>query len=573
MSKKQIFVDNITKSQTVNVSIDTIKKNKQAIVFVSSKASAEKQATDIFFHCKSDFYTDEELIFFNDLSQKILNALPNPTTQCKKLSKVITKGIAFHHSGLTSKQRELIEDAFRSNKIKIISSTPTLAAGLDLPAFRTILNSLKRFSSFGMSYIPVMEYKQMAGRAGRPGKEDYGEAIIIANKESQKDEIEEIFINGVVEKIQSKLAVEPVLRTYLLSLISTGIVKTQKSIFEFFDKTFWAHQFNDTKYLHSIITRMLNLLLEYNFIKIKNQKNEDNVDISDKTDGLEKKNTNKISDFESALNLIDKSKLNVKNSNVIYTPTRLGQRVSQLYLDPYTANFIIENLIKIETRKLKNELDEFAFIQMISATLEMRPYLRVKNKEWNFIQEKVLQLQNNMILPEPDLYDDEYDEYFDKFKTSLMILDWINEKQEQELMNVYSVRPGEIKVKTDNAYWLIYASIEISKIIGKSKIIPDLTKIGIRIKNGVKDELIDLLKVKGIGRVRARRLFNNGITNTIKLKNTDPEMIKEIVGKKIGENITGVKSKEDQRKISTVMKNKLKSKKEQNADLTQFFQS
>lgn len=100
-----------------------------------------------------------------------------------------------------------------------------------------------------------------------------------------------------------------------------------------------------------------------------------------------------------------------------------------------------------------------------------------------------------------------------------------------------------------------------------------MTKIGIRIKNGVKDELIDLLKVKGIGRVRARRLFNNGITNTIKLKNTDPEMIKEIVGKKIGENITGVKSKEDQRKISTVMKNKLKSKKEQNADLTQFFQS
>ena len=67
-----------------------------------------------------------------------------------------------------------------------------------------------------MDWIPVLEYLQMAGRAGRPEYEKEGQSIIIASDEDQKEEVYDKYILGQPEEIYSKLAVEPVLRTYLL---------------------------------------------------------------------------------------------------------------------------------------------------------------------------------------------------------------------------------------------------------------------------------------------------------------------------------------------------------------------
>ena len=151
---------------------DTLDKNKQAIVFTASRASAEKTAEEL------SKLTTVQLL---DLSQKVLKSISSPTKQCRRLSNCIKKGMAFHHSGLTSQQKDLIEEEFKKGTIKIICATPTLAAGLSLPAFRVILKSLKRYSGRrGMDWIPVLEYYQMAGRAGRPEYESFGEAIAIA---------------------------------------------------------------------------------------------------------------------------------------------------------------------------------------------------------------------------------------------------------------------------------------------------------------------------------------------------------------------------------------------------------
>ncbi|MBN2880948.1 hypothetical protein JXM83_02745 [Candidatus Woesearchaeota archaeon] len=533
MPKNKLIVESLTKSSTINIAIDTLKKKKQAIVFVASKASAEKQAMDISKSVKLNQYSDDEVIYFENLSEKILHALSNPTTQCKRLSECIKKGIAFHHSGLTSEQRSLIEDSFRENKIRIICSTPTLAAGLDLPAFRTILNSLKRYGNYGMSYIPVMEYKQMAGRAGRPGKEDYGEAIIIATNEKQKEEIKTLFIDGEVEDIQSKLAVEPVLRTYLLSLISTGIVKTKKQIFSFFGKTFWAHQFNDTDYLHMIIEKMIFLLKELKFIET--EKN------SEKTDSY----------FKSADKIIDES----------YKPTKLGARVSQLYLDPLTANQIIQMISKLEELKQNDKLHDISYVQMICSTLEMRPYIRLKNKDWNDVQDKLIELREHLVQKEPELYEDEYDDFFDQFKTALMLLDWINESTEQQILDKFQIRPGEIKFKTDNADWILYSAVEIAKIIEKKDIISDLEKVRIRVKNGVKAELLSLLKIKGIGRVRARRLFAHGFRTSDDVNKINSDELKKILGEKTATKLINPEGKKETKEI----------KKIKNQNLNDFF--
>ena len=149
------------------LALETIKLNKQAIVFVPSRASAEKTAEELAKLSTS---------LHPNFEKEVLKVASTPTKQCRRLSHCIRKGVAFHHAGLIQKQKDLIESEFKNGKIKIICATPTLAAGLSLPVFRVIIKSLKRFSGkWGMDWITVIEYLQMAGRAGRPEYEKFGE--------------------------------------------------------------------------------------------------------------------------------------------------------------------------------------------------------------------------------------------------------------------------------------------------------------------------------------------------------------------------------------------------------------
>ncbi|MGM5488518.1 MAG: helicase-related protein [Nanobdellota archaeon] len=471
----------------IDISIKTIDMDKQALVFVNTKRSAEKTAEDI----SKKLASRPEL---KVLSEKILNDLSHPTKQCVRLSRCVRKGIAFHHAGLTSGQKTLIENAFREGTIRIICCTPTLAAGLDLPAFRTIIKDLKRFGPRGMQYIPVLEYLQMAGRAGRPGYETYGESICIAGSEPEKEEIVEKYIHGEPEDIYSKLAVEPVLRTYLLSLIATKMVSTRTEIMGFFEETFWAHQFKDMNRLEMIIEKMLDYLEHWEFVRSSG-------------------------DFVAA------------DEEQRYKVTYLGRRVSELYIDPYTAHGIIKGL-----RKFRDE-EPFALLHLMCNTLEMRPLLRVRAKEMDEIQELLVRHEDTLLVNEPSMYEPEYEEFLDALKTSSCLHDWIEETSEEDLLEKYTIRPGELKVKIETCDWLLYAAGELSRIQEYKDIMRSIMKLRIRLQNGVKEELLTLLKLKGIGRVKARRLFSNGVRDIQGVKNAQGSALAKIIGRKTAESV------------------------------------
>jgi len=503
-------IEEITDIPVINIILDTIKKNKQALVFVNTKKSAEKLAEEISKKVK---IKDN-----NELSERVLTALPNPTKQCERLAKVLRKGIAFHHAGLTHKQKEIIEDNFRNGVIRIICCTPSLAQGLDLPAFRAVIKDLKRYSQRGYDWIPVLEYHQQAGRAGRPKFDSYGEAICIAATKSEKKEIIKKFIKGKPEEIYSKLAVEPVLRTYLLSLIASDFADDKNSIMDFFSKTFYAHQFKDLKELENIIMKMLRLLEEWEFINFKSE------------------------DFVSADNLNDEK----------IKATILGKRVAELYIDPLTANFIINCLRKASNMKFI----DFSFLQMISHTLEIRPLLRTRMKEYDFIQEKLIEYEEYLLDKEPGIYEQEYEDFTNSIKTALFFYDWVNEKDEEYLLENYNIRPGEIKVKLDIADWLFYCSEELARILHFQPLIKEILKLRARLKYGVKEELLILLKLKGIGRVRARMLHRNGIKDIGDARKIDINRLVQILGKEnalkvkeqLGQDFSKIKVKEGKRK-------------------------
>lgn len=492
----------------LDMAIDTINKNKQALVFVNTKRSAEKVAEDISKRLKDDVLPG--------LSEDIRSVLGNPTRQCERLSRCVKKGVAFHHAGLHSDQKSMVEENFRSGNIRIIACTPTLAAGLDLPAFRAVIRDLKRHGgNWGMVDIPVLEYHQMAGRAGRPGKDSYGEVITFARSKDEEEEINEKYIRGFPESIYSKLAVEPVLRTYVLSLVASGYCNTESSLIEFFEGTFWARQYKDMHRLEQIIIKMIELLEGYGFIYGRKRNN----DGEKKADGFIS-----ASELDDA-NTGDEDKLKA---------TPLGKRVAELYLDPFTANHLISCM---RDAVELGDLPEFSYLHMISHTIEMRPLIRMGKKNEELVSDFIIENEDKLLEQEPSMYDEGYREYYDSINTTLFFVDWINELDEDKILEKFNARPGETRYKLDTAEWLLFASTEFADIMGLRELKKKLLQLSVRVKNGVKKELLPLLRFRNIGRVRARKLFNNGIKDIRDVKSTDVVSLSQIVGSRIAKTL------------------------------------
>ncbi len=512
----------------LNVVIDTIKRGKQALIFVNTKQRAEKTAEMIAK--RTGLNKDNSNKVLNDISNDVLKALSKPTKQCERLSRVVKQGIAFHHSGLVSKQRKIIEDNFKSGVIKIICCTPTLAYGLNLPAFRVIVRDLKRYGYRGYSWIPVLEIQQMFGRAGRPEYDREGQAVCIAKTEDEENNIIKNYLLGRPEDIYSKLAVEPVFRTYLLSLISIRIVRTRSDIIDFFEKTFWAYQFKDSRRIKDMINRTLLMLKNWGFVKEIKDKRSNNRTSEEEDNALK-------DDFVSAGDINNEQRT---GGNREFVATRIGQRVAELYLDPLTAHHLIEGLTtgmaKINKTMGKNRAtnskDIFPIIELCTNTLELRPYLRVRISEYEDVEGELANFEDEILNEIPKPYDEEYDDFLNSFKTSLLFFEWANEKDEEYLLEKYSTRPGELHSKLKILDWLIHASHELALLKGYKEELSLINKTRLRIKYGVKEELLPLLKLKNIGRVRARKMYRNNLKTIGDIKKTDYKTLSIIIGEK-----------------------------------------
>ncbi|MDR3074776.1 MAG: DEAD/DEAH box helicase, partial [Candidatus Methanoplasma sp.] len=209
----------------------------QCMVFVNTRRSTESLAVK---------YSDKmKVLAGRELSEKETNILEGDaetTSVGKKLSACVRCGMAFHNAGLTYKQRRYVEDNFRNGNIKCIVATPTLAAGINLPARRVIVRDTHRFeSNAGNVPISVMEVKQMCGRAGRPGYDPYGEAVLVGKSHSDYERLMEDYVMHDTERLTSKLGNEMVMRNHILGLIATGDAETEDGIVDFMYDTFFGN--------------------------------------------------------------------------------------------------------------------------------------------------------------------------------------------------------------------------------------------------------------------------------------------------------------------------------------------
>ena len=120
-----------------------------------------------------------------------------------------------------------------------------------------------------------------------------------------------------------------------------------------------------------------------------------------------------------------------------------------------------------------------------------------------------------------------------KYWTSLMLKDWVSEVREQELVDSYKIQPGILRAKLQNADWLTYSSLELAKMLSLEAHFSPLNKMRKRLQSGIKEELIPLCELRGIGRVRARRLWGVGVKGISDVKRTDVKDLGKILGEKV----------------------------------------
>ena len=485
---------------TEKKSLDRLVENSmnnggQVLVFVNTRRSTVSQANKL---CKivEKSLSDKDKKNLEKTLKKIKKDLTESTSVDKQLFSCIEKGVAFHNAGLSSVQRRGVEIGFKEKIIKCIVATPTLAAGVNIPAQRVIIRDLWRYDpNFGMHPIPILEYKQQAGRAGRPRYDKFGEAIAVAKNEGQMDEIFKNYVLGDTEPIYSKLGSQSALRMHLLAAIATGFVKNDEDVFKFIDSTFYAYQ-SDTYTLKEELNTALDFLEKNGFIE---RINDDMI-----------------------------------------MPTLFGNRTSSLYIDPLSALQLKTALEKSCDR----DVSSLSLLHVVCSTPDVRSLYLRSSDTW--VETKAEASKNEFLLKPPIESSEDYEWFLSDLKTASLVEDWVSETSEDAIVNKYNVGPGDIHNTVEMSQWLLHAAREFARMYNFD-CVSDISDLLLRVQYGCKKELLNLVSLKGVGRIRARSLFTEGfktindlrgvpLTRLAKVKSIGEGVAKNIK-KQIGEDI------------------------------------
>ena len=443
------------KEEVLALVADIIVSGGQAIVFVNARRSTEALAVryaPTIRKLSSVQLTDEE--------RAVLEGDGESTALGRKLAGCVSDGIAFHNAGLTYPQRQFVEQNFRNGRIKCIVATPTLAAGINLPARRVIIRDTMRFEAgSGQSPIPVMEIKQMCGRAGRPGYDPYGEAVLIAKSREDADHLMEDYVECESENITSKLGNEKTLRTHILGLIATEDVASVDDIIDFLRDSFYGSQ-SELYGVEGAVENVVEFLAENGMVKVEGER---------------------------------------------ITPLPLGKRVSDLYIDPESAV-----ILKDAVDRMKDDTDDLMILMAVASTPDVLG-LYPKKKDMDLIMSVYEEYEGKFLVDEPDGDDYAFEYFLGDFKTALLAERWINEDEEDQITEDMGIGPGDIRSRMDSMEWLMYAMTEIA-VLYRPATVKRLRPMLTRIKYGIMTELLELVSLKGVGRARARILFDRNIT-------------------------------------------------------------
>ena len=207
-----------------------------ALTFVFSRKACENFADKITHQLldSSDSALAERIFDFHLRKHKAnLETLP----QYHHLRKQVSRGIAFHHSGILPVLKEVIEILFSKGLVKLLFATETFAVGLNMPTKTVLFVGFHKYDSErgGMRILRTDEYIQMAGRAGRRGKDTIGHVFYIPEKEPVEPTEIQKMMKGGKPRVESRMDFG---YDFLLKTLNTGDL-TWLGLLE---KSYWFRQ-------------------------------------------------------------------------------------------------------------------------------------------------------------------------------------------------------------------------------------------------------------------------------------------------------------------------------------------
>lgn len=453
------------------------------LVFVNSRRNAESAARRLS-EVTEPRLTETERNRLRELAADIRSG--SDTETAENLADTVEKGAAFHHAGLIGEHRQALESAFRERLVKVVCATPTLAAGVNTPARRVIVRDWRRYDGEfgGMQPLDALEIHQMCGRAGRPGLDPYGEAVLLASDAETMDELFERYIWADPEPVRSKLAAEPALRTHVLATVASGFAASRSELLAFLDRTLYATQTADPGRLQDVTDTVLDYL--------------------------------EVNDF------LDREGTAAENDTQTLTATSIGHTVSRLYLDPMSAAEIIDGLRAWEESHGEPPT-ALGLYHLVSRTPDMYQ-LYLKSGDRERYTELAYERENEFLGPMPSEFEDvRFEDWLSALKTASLLEDWATEVDEDRLTERYGIGPGDIRGKVETAEWLLGAAERLAGEIGGDAVAVRQAKT--RVQYGVKEELLDLAGIRNVGRKRARRLFEAGIETRAELREADKSVV------------------------------------------------
>ena len=462
----------------------------QTLLFVGTRRSAEAQARKLTTTVRATLTGGADRALAT-LADELAQGGEEATRVDEGLARLLRNGVAYHHAGLSHRQRSVVERGFRDRALKVLVATPTLAAGVNLPAHRVVVRDLSRWDETLQAHgpLPVLEVLQMLGRAGRPGYDTQGEGVLVVKDLSHRDDADERYLNGEPEPVRSKLGSEPALRMHLLAAVVGGLATDREALHAFLGQTLFGAQGELWRTQHRL-NRVLDFLEAERLIEIAGAGS---------------------GDFVTADQLGRES----------FAATEFGRRVAQLYIDP------LSGVLMRQALESGIEPTPLGLLHALARTPDLRSlFVRRNEKERYFAL--LAEVGDRLLLPPPtDRYEAEF--YLWDLKTARLLEAWADEVPEGQLLDRFSVQPGDIRAKVDIAEWLLYAMSEMAALLAPDAA-PLLRELRLRVSHGIRAELLPLMAMEGVGRVRARTLHAAGYTDPEAMRTATPAALAALPG-------------------------------------------
>lgn len=461
-----------------------IEDNSQALSFVSTRRFTESLATYVAKKIDKKT-TKEQKQKFKQVADKLLEVPKKkgslPTTTCLKLAEAAEKGVVFHHAGLFNEQKEIIEDEFRKGNILMITATPSLMYGVNLPSKYVVIRDHTRWTSNGPASIPVFDYEQMSGRAGRPQYDDVGYSYLVAKTMDEAFDLEARYVNGEIELTNSKLIDnKDAIYKQIIAQIASSLSKNLNDLNDFFGKTLYGFQMKNNPSMSMFAQDSLNW------------------------------------ELESALEFL------LQNGIIRATPeglktTDFGNLIAK-------SNYAVETAVKIkEYVSTMEKLNPAEMIYALAETPDL-PLISFKGRK---SKDPVRDKLSECGLFAVDIGNPE--------ATAVSLIEWIDERNEYEIENAYNVYSASTRRSAYEASRLVKFAKNTLEVLGNYSNLKDMDYLSARLYYGVKEDIIPLVVgVKRLGRKRARLLMKTFGDNLSEASEKDLQKVEGIGPKLAG---------------------------------------